>query len=309
MTEQEKKKLLKQAEKAHAAFLRWQEIRISHLGYVVNLVLTLTTASMGFGVKQIFDKPSLASNGFLRWSLGVLILATAAGLITNCFRLLDFQDTANAVRARELKKRQEAEEELTDEQKRKADKYSFYSDRADNWGHCTWVLIKLQAFFFFVGIVLFICAVWHSSHPKAWNDKTMITEYTGLTISPTGNAYSIEAHYFITNTTDMDYQLSKSNIVMVKVPGGSGLRESPDVAVAQDFFVPARQKVSVFFRLSLQKRDDFDEAVTKNNQMEIKKLLAKELQEVDGFVVFDRAAKYQIPFSNDWTKSLEIGPK
>jgi hypothetical protein len=65
----------------------------------------------------------------------------------------------------------------------------------------------------------------------------------------------------------------------------------------------------VFFRLSLQKRDDFDEAVTKNNQMEIKKLLAKELQEVDGFVVFDRAAKYQIPFSNDWTKSLEIGPK
>src|SRR5690242_4133278 len=103
----------KRVEEAHAAFLRWQEVRIAHLGHVVNLVLTLTTASLGFGVKLIVDKPSLTANRSLYYSLLILIVAIAAGLLTNYCRLLDSRNTANAARARELKKRQEAGERLS----------------------------------------------------------------------------------------------------------------------------------------------------------------------------------------------------
>jgi hypothetical protein len=209
-----------------------------------------------------------------------------------------------------LERRQQAGEELTDKQKAKATRYNVFSDRADDWGCCTWWLLRLQLLIFVVGIVVFTYAVWHSSRPQPWNDKAMVTEYADLRISSTGSAYNnIEANYFVTNMSNMDYQLSKSNIVMVKVPGSSGLREAPDVAIAQDFFIPAKQKVSVSFRLPLQNRDIFNEAVTKKNQVEIKKLLAKELQDVDGFVVFDPLAKYQISFSNGWKKGLESEPK
>ena len=169
----DKEKLLKEAEKAHKAFLRWQEVRIRHLGHVVNLVLTLATASLGFGVKLVLDKPSLASNPLLCFSLLVLIFAVAAGLITNYCRLLDFRNTANATRARELKRRQEAEEELTDKQKRKAEKYDVYSDRAEDWGRCTWWSLKAQLLFFTVGIVLLVCGVYRYS--VSGSDKVSLT--------------------------------------------------------------------------------------------------------------------------------------
>jgi hypothetical protein len=260
---------------------------------------------------MIFDKPTLAANSPFFCSLMALTFAIFFGLLANYSRLCDFRYTSWAARGRWLEARKDAGEWLSSEQTKKAMRRHEFSGRAECLGRCTWWLLKLQLLLFFVGILLFICAIWHSSHPKPWNDKAMITEYAHhLTIPPTGNTYSsIEANYFITNITNSDYQLSKSSIVMIKIPESSGLRESPDVVLTQDVFIPSKQKVSVSFRLPLQKGEIFGEAITRNNQAEIKRLLLKELQDVDGFVVFDQSSRYEISFSNGWKRDLESETK
>jgi monoamine oxidase len=162
----ESDKLLKKVDEARDANSRWQEVRRTQLGYVVNLVLTFSTASLAFGVKMIVDKPNLAAHNSLFWSLVFLILAIFAGLMANCTRLWDFRYTAKAARERWLALlRQQAqteelnEEGLTDQEIKRADKRHEFSDRADRLGHWTWSLLLVQLSAFLIGIVLFVSAI------------------------------------------------------------------------------------------------------------------------------------------------------
>jgi hypothetical protein len=153
-----KANLLKKAEAAHAAFLRWQEIRRVQLGYVVNLVLTFTTVSLGFGVKLILDKPNLGSNWPFYCALYTLLIAVALGLGTNVSRLCDFRYTAKAARAREFKKK-DAGEILKPEDEEKAKEYCWYRRQAKKFGCWTWWLLISQLLIFVVGIFLLVCGI------------------------------------------------------------------------------------------------------------------------------------------------------
>jgi hypothetical protein len=152
----------KDTEEAHAAFLRWQDIRIAHVGNVINLVLTLTTASLAFGVKLLLDKGNNLPV-VLGCSLLVLVLAIAAGLMANYSRLFDVRYTAKAARARELWRRQDAGEKLSDKQKLKAESYDDYSDKADEWGSRTWCFLLLQLPIFAIGVFLLVFSVYQYS--------------------------------------------------------------------------------------------------------------------------------------------------
>lgn len=154
MTEQEKVKLLKQAEEAHKAFQHWQEVRIAHLGYVVNLVLTLATASLGFVVKLAFDKPTLVSNCPFYCSLYVLAVSIGCGLLANVLRLCDFRYTAKAAKARKFKLEKEAGESLEPEDENEAKKHDCYRCRHKCFGRWTWRLLTSQLVIFAVGISL-----------------------------------------------------------------------------------------------------------------------------------------------------------
>ena len=165
MAESDGNRLLKTVDEARDANSRWQEVRRTQLGHVVNIVLTFSTASLAFGVKMIVDRLALPVPKLLFYSLAVLLLAIFFGLSTNLTRLLDFRYTARAARGRWLALRQQAkteglaEEGLTVKETKNADNRHKFSDWANRLGKWTWYLFFAQLLFFLAGIVLLVFAV------------------------------------------------------------------------------------------------------------------------------------------------------
>jgi hypothetical protein len=104
-----------QGEEATGSYERWQKTMMQQQGAVINLILTLTIAAMGFGVSLMFKKESevIALSREARWvvlgSLAVFLIAVFWGLQVNLTRLWDFRWTARAARLRELRERYEPE--------------------------------------------------------------------------------------------------------------------------------------------------------------------------------------------------------
>lgn len=152
---------------AHNAFLRWQGVRTKHFGYTVNLVLTLTTATLGFGVNLVVDNRIAPTKLFIA-SLIFLGLAMFVGLLTSYSRLLDFRYSAKAARGRELQARDTKGETLDEEDRKAAAERSAHRKRSKRYGKWSWLLLPIQLVVFFVGVFLLGTSVllWMTPHPR-----------------------------------------------------------------------------------------------------------------------------------------------
>ena len=78
-TVNEKERSEKKEEKAHDAFIRWQQATLTHLGHTINLIFVLTTAAFGFAV-------NLAVNGKITPLFpGAVRLLVVSGASCNCY--------------------------------------------------------------------------------------------------------------------------------------------------------------------------------------------------------------------------------
>jgi hypothetical protein len=151
-------------ERAHDAFLRWQETRRKQLGDTVNLVLTLTVASLGFGLNLIVSDKThvLPRTCVFSFSLFCLSAAALLGLLINYSRLQDFRYSATAARELELAARAEAKGDEEGAKKHRQD-HAKFSDLADRQGQ-TWTRLFVygQLASFGVGITLLAGYIWWS---------------------------------------------------------------------------------------------------------------------------------------------------
>jgi monoamine oxidase len=184
-------------DEAREANSRWQEVRRTQLGHVVNLVLTFSAASLAFGVKMIVDRPNLPVRNLLFFSLAFLLCAIFLGLSANFTRLWDFRYTAKAARGRWLELRQQAakaglpEEKLTSTKKENAGNRRQFSDRADRLGRWTWLLLSSQLLAFFVGIVLFVFAIVQYHPPVSANERKNQESITPADCTPSNRQYDV----------------------------------------------------------------------------------------------------------------------
>lgn len=148
---------------AHDSFLRWQTVRITHFGHVANVVLTLTTAALGFLVNLVVEEritlTTPSASFLIIASAAALLLAIGAGLYANWSRLQDFRYTAKAARGRELHERDLAGEPLNEKDRHRASNRGAYREVADRYGKCSWSLLKVQLWSFVIGGVLLTVSV------------------------------------------------------------------------------------------------------------------------------------------------------
>jgi hypothetical protein len=88
----------------NGAFVRWQTLTIAQVGYAINLILSLATASLGFSLALVKDKdfgPSFWGKLPIDLSIAFLMISVLAGLICVINRLLDFRKTASIAQDRE----------------------------------------------------------------------------------------------------------------------------------------------------------------------------------------------------------------
>lgn len=154
---------------AHEAFVRWQEITRVQLGHTINLILTLTTAAVGFAISLVLAgraAPALLDKCALFCSLVTLILAAALGLAANYSRLWDFRWTTRAARGREMQERLELKEDLKTKQQARARDREKYGNCAEALGKVTWWLLLCQLLTFLAGVVLLAGSVRSSFWPR-----------------------------------------------------------------------------------------------------------------------------------------------
>ena len=99
------------------SFVRWQGTTIAQLGYAVNLILSLATASLGFCFVLVKDEDYATGcwgKVLFALSLLLLIVSVISGVACVINRLVDFRKTARIARDREEWTREGLEEQEID---------------------------------------------------------------------------------------------------------------------------------------------------------------------------------------------------
>jgi hypothetical protein len=137
------------------SFIRWQGIALTQLGYAVNLILTLATASLGFAIALIKDKdftPGCWGKCFLILSQLSLLASVGLGIWCVVNRLLDFRKTKDNARDQEyLTAHPEREEVRKTLEKRR--------EETGKLGKRTWRIFWWQTGTFGLGVLLLLVAV------------------------------------------------------------------------------------------------------------------------------------------------------
>jgi hypothetical protein len=130
------------------SFIRWQSITITQLSYVVNLILGLSVASLGFQVNILLDGNLITKSWqecIIIISLISLLASVALGIFCIINRLRDFRATKEAAKLRE--------QNQPDEEIKK------YRDLYDTLGKRTWNIFWWQIGSFSLGVLLFIIGI------------------------------------------------------------------------------------------------------------------------------------------------------
>lgn len=124
-------------------FIRWQSRTIDQLGNVINLILGLSTAIMGYMINAIAKSDLLLfcwDKFFYILCLFFTFFSIALSIMTNLNRLQDFRITTRIVR-----KKEKGEREID----LKADR-----DKSDSLGKRTWCLFYILIVFFCLSIIM-----------------------------------------------------------------------------------------------------------------------------------------------------------
>ena len=134
--------------KKNESFIRWQSITITQLGYTINLILTLTLASLGFGTALLINQNFIPTGGgkvtFLL-SMLALIISVILGVICIINRLKDFRKTAKIAKLRGKPNQESYVNELRLSTKK--------------LGANTWIFFYWQVGFLFLGVALLIVTI------------------------------------------------------------------------------------------------------------------------------------------------------
>jgi len=86
------------------SYIRWQVIRLTQLGYALNLVLSFTIAILGFQMHLLLDQHDFLGcweKILFVLSQGLLLVSGIFGILCVLNRLADFRTTGDAAKARE----------------------------------------------------------------------------------------------------------------------------------------------------------------------------------------------------------------
>jgi hypothetical protein len=143
--------------------------------------------------------------------------------------------------------------------------------------------------------------------PKPWDKLAITATYDSLNTE--GQENYVVFHYTLQNNTAYDYKFADlTNILlMAKLKRQKSLSgQKNDEWLYPDFpiMIPAKQRI----RFTLHTKFPYDKSLKKNatraeREQYSKKIEAyanKEWSNLDGFVLFDETARYQIEFPKGW---------
>jgi hypothetical protein len=140
--------------------------------------------------------------------------------------------------------------------------------------------------------------------PTAWNSRAIHSTFAGVRVREIDLSKSeIVFLYDLDNKTDNDYQLAKGPavVIMSRLKSSGSLSSEKQVALASPAFVPARNRTRI--ELGITRAFNWPARMDASSEMRIRQLVAGELGDLEGFVLFDQGMRYQIELPGTWPSS------
>jgi hypothetical protein len=159
--------------------------------------------------------------------------------------------------------------------------------------------IAAGSFVFLLLVIVVSARLAHAPSPPApaspWNSDAIESTLSGVRvkeIDPTHAAVML--FYDLDNRTDTDYRLANGPdvVIMSRIPSDGSLVSDQQVSLDAAAFVPARNRTRVAVEMS--RPFDWPRQNDAVAESQIRQLVAAQISGVEGFVVFDRAARYEI---------------
>ena len=137
--------------------------------------------------------------------------------------------------------------------------------------------------------------------PKPWNSTAITANYVGAQLREldSGNA-ALYLAYEVQNHTDSDYQLADGPgaLVMSRLRADGSLSSQQQVRLSYPTFLPARQRA----RVALEVPAPFGWPADNDSayQDKLREFVNQKLTDVQAFVLFDQADRFDIEFPSGW---------
>jgi hypothetical protein len=186
----------------------------------------------------------------------------------------------------------------------------------------SWKRLLLTGAGFGAGFAIFTTAIiggwiWYDSRPhapKPWNGKAIIAtfDYPDTESGPQDKGGfspdQLVFYYTLENTTDFDYRMPSRDQLQLsgKLKEERSLTTNDQLLTLDDhpIFLPAKQRMRIGIHLQYGVKKDFGPKDSKEDRQKRRKAIADymgtEVNNLDGFVVFDTENRYRIDFPNGW---------
>jgi hypothetical protein len=142
--------------------------------------------------------------------------------------------------------------------------------------------------------------------PSPWNSGAIQSTFAGAQVQEADTTHAtLEFFYDLDNNTDTDYRFAKGagTVVMTRLKSNGSLSSEEPIELNNSVFLPARNRT----RIALQVTRPFNwptglpaTQIGPVNQVKFRQLVADEVANLSGFVLFDTAAHFQIELPGGW---------
>jgi hypothetical protein len=145
-----------------------------------------------------------------------------------------------------------------------------------------------------------------ASAAPVWNASAVQSSFAGVQVKEVDATHAaLIFSYDLDNNTDVDYRLAKgpATVVMTRLKSSGSVSSEEPVELDNSVFLPARNRT----RIAVEVTRNFNwptglpgTQIGPVNQEKFRALVAQEVANLSGFVVFDQATHFQIELPGGW---------
>lgn len=180
--------------------------------------------------------------------------------------------------------------------------------KSASMGNWPWHKVGAIGIAMVVFLVILVFAVGKSQRSETlakpaapWNSHAVQSTYSGVRVREidTSNA-AVVFLYDLDNRSDADYQLAKGAgvVVVSRLKSSGSFSSEKPVNLSSSAFVPSKNRT----RIALEIAEPFTWPARMDTSSEnrFRQLVAQEVADLDGFVIFDEPHRYQIDLPGSW---------
>jgi hypothetical protein len=149
--------------------------------------------------------------------------------------------------------------------------------------------------------------------PQGWNSNAIRGNFAGVQVKEVDPTHAaLVFTYDLENSTDSDYGLANGPkvLIMGRLKSSSSLKTEDSMKIDNSIFLPARNRARVALEVSypfIWPTQMVPGGVGPMTQEKFRSFVAGKVTDLQGFILFDQAARYQIELPGGWQELQPSG--